>query len=169
MSQTQATALVVVYTAQSVIERDAMMAALQAAGIESEATKKDMHNRVTSNMVDAGFEGLVSISFRGFPLEVAAADLPRAQEVVALALKKFETSEELLPSNGEKHLTKYLQCCLFAFFVPVLFHALALYHLVKAIQAKTPIWSMKFILATVIWLLSVSIMSWVFLPKVWIF
>lgn len=160
--QTVAGSWILVHRAQSLIERDSLMAELAAEGIEAETERKDMHNRLTSGSVDLAYDGLVSISFDGFPIKVSAQDAVRARTVIQAAVQKFESqqspSEE---SSGEYHVRKFTEAGLFSIFLPIVMHVVAVYHMIKAIRLGGPIVSVKtFLAALILVLMAGALLSW---------
>lgn len=138
MTQALATQLTTVYKAQSIIERDSLMAELSAAGIEAETEKKTMHNRIGDTTVDLAYDGVSSVSFDGYKIEVSNADSVRARAVIEQALERFKREEKLNKPEmtGDEHVRRYVASGLFGMFVPVIFLVLGGYHLVQAVKLR---------------------------------
>ena len=71
--------------AQSIIQRDAILAALSAAGIEAVAPPRDISRKIADTTMDLAYQGYSAI-FDGFLIQVPAKDLARAGEIASVVI-----------------------------------------------------------------------------------
>ena len=116
--------------AESIIERDAVMAMLLENNINSESPARDLSRKVTSMTPDISYEGY-SAFFDGFKIFVKNEDLASAQRL----LEKFnrETPKQSVSTD---YANRFYLCAFSSIVFPVIFHALAIYNFVKAVQTK---------------------------------
>lgn len=125
------TDLKVLMRAESIIQRDAVMSALSAEGINAFAETRDISRKITDDTVDLAYEGYSAV-FDGFTIQVNAVDFDRARAVAEGVLKRAQAVDRKMEEGSS--LQRFYFCCLFSLFLPVVFHGLALYHLVRGLQ-----------------------------------
>jgi hypothetical protein len=85
-----------VYTAQSIIERDAIIAALTAQQIECISPERTISRKVTENTVDMAYGGY-SAFFDGFQIMVAQKDAEKAKAIIQQIIqsaKEYESTAQ---------------------------------------------------------------------------
>lgn len=133
--------------AESIIQREAILSELSAAGIESLTSPRDMSRKVSENTVDLGLNGY-SVFFDGFPIYVRPEDLERAKSLLATILSGAKAE----PSSIESpHFKKFYFCVVFTFMLPVVLHLLAAFHLYKALKNGEKIEPAKFTISMIIY------------------
>lgn len=117
--------------AESIIQRDAILSALKENGIEAISAPRDISRKIADSTVDLAYEGYSAL-FDGFAIQVAAQDFDRARQIADGILQKAEAVEKASPPTGS--MRRFYFCCLFCVSMPVLFHGLALYHLLNGLK-----------------------------------
>src|SRR5665213_417616 len=121
------------FTACSILERDALQARLEAAGIASVSPARDMSRKVTNETTDMALNGY-SILFDGFAVMIEDADEVRAQQVVSEFKKEFDVPAP--SSETSPHWRKFYFSSVFSILLPLLMNGVALYHLFKAMKNR---------------------------------
>lgn len=119
--------------AESIIQRDAVISALSAAGINAFAETRDISRKITDTTVDLAYEGYSAV-FDGFAIQVNEADFDRAKKIADDVLEKARTA---VPDKGLSEgsaMRRFYFCSLFTLIFPVLFHGLAIYHFVDGFR-----------------------------------
>lgn len=119
--------------AESIIQRDAVMSALNAAGINAFSENRDISRKIADTTVDLAYEGYSAV-FDGFIIQVNEADYEQAKPIADGVLKK---ASEAKPDPGLSEGSAYRRfyfCSLFSIVMPGLFHGLAIYHLIDGIR-----------------------------------
>jgi len=120
-----------VVSAQSMIERDAMIARLKSEGIEVVTPPRDMSRKVTENTTDLALDGY-SMFFDGFDILVDDEDEVRARQLLADFAKEHQAPAP--STEPSPHWQRFYYSSIFSLLFPVLLNVAALYHLVKAVQ-----------------------------------
>lgn len=122
------TELKLVLKAESIIQRDAILAALKSANIEAHSAPRDISRKITDTTVDLGMD-FVSVTFDGFSIYVDEKDLAEAQKTANSIVKTaMRAKDDPVLARGES-MRKFYFCCVFSLMMPFLFHGLAAYHL----------------------------------------
>lgn len=121
--------------AESIIQRDAILSALAAEGINAFSETRDISRKITDTTVDLSYEGYSAI-FEGFTIQVNIADFDRARAVAEGVIKRAQSADRKMEEGSS--LRRFYFCCLFTVFLPVIFHGLALYHLARGLQRREP-------------------------------
>lgn len=144
---------VLLIRAESVIQRDSLLQMLMSYEIDAFTTPRVVSNKIADSTIDLGLEGY-SVMFDGFPIYVNSQDESRAQELVKshlVEVNNFTNDEELKSS----HFSKYYRFSMFSLsLLPLVFHVLGFYHLLKAFKKKEKIHIGYFIFSTMIYLTS---------------
>jgi hypothetical protein len=119
--------------AESIIQRDAIIAALATAGINAFAETRDISRKITDNTVDLAYEGYSAV-FDGFTIQVNEADFDRAKKIADDVVKKAHDSKSDAGLSEGSAMRRFYFCSLFAVMIPVIFHGLAIYHLVDGLR-----------------------------------
>jgi len=127
------TELKVLMRAESIIQRDAVMSALTAEGINAFAEEREISRKIADTTVDLAYEGYSAV-FDGFTIQVNAADFDRAKAVAdrVVARARAAPSDKTLEEGSS--MRKFYFCCLFSVLIPVIFNGLAVYHFVRGLQ-----------------------------------
>lgn len=114
------------------IERDGLLAYLQANGIEAVSPARDLSRKISATTVDLAYGGYSAV-FEGFAIYVRPDQFSDAQDL----LKTFESRMRLNPDpRPVDYAHKFYLSCLFTVIFPGFLHVMALYHLRRAIQHK---------------------------------
>ncbi len=125
--------LKLVLRAESIIQRDAIIAALNAAKIEAHSAPRDMSRKIADDTVDLSLGG-VSVMFDGFAIHVDEQYLEQAQKIAAHIVKSaLKAKDDPILAKGES-MRRFYFCCLFSIPMPILFHGLAAYHLIVGLK-----------------------------------
>jgi len=121
-----------IHTAQSIIERDAFLAALDASDIDYLSPNRDMSRKFTETTVDLSLGGY-STFFDGFKIFVEESEKKKAEDVLNdfLATRKEEMSVE--PSE-KQYLNKFYFLSVACFFIPIVPLFFGLYFLKKGLR-----------------------------------
>lgn len=135
-------ALKLLLKAESIIQRDAILAALKAANIEATSPPRDISRKMTDETVDLSFEG-ISAMFDGFAIHVDEGHIEEAQKVAESVLKTArKTKDDPVLARGDS-MRKFYFCSVFTMVIPIplLFHGLGIYHLVMGLKnGERPHW-----------------------------
>jgi hypothetical protein len=142
-------ALKTIIRAESVIQRDSLLAAFHEAGIEALSPPRDVSRKLTDSMVDYAYGGYSAI-FDGFAIQVPEEQWEEARQIVDQVLKQARSFDEV-PHEASNSLKKFYFCCFFVLLAPLVMNIVAFYHLYKAYQhnEKLARWS---VLLGVLWL-----------------
>ncbi len=144
--------------AQSMIQREAILAALAEGNIETATSPRDMSRKVADDTVDLALEGY-SVFFDGFPIYVREKDVPAAQDIVNRLMAQAEMAGREKPLEEESpHFRKFFFCTLFTFIVPGVLHVAGMYHLYMAFKNGERVPLVKLVLFLAIYLLIPSVL-----------
>src|SRR6185312_9224575 len=122
--------------AESIIQRDAIMAALENAQIPAVTPPRDISRKIADTTVDLAYEGYSAV-FDGFLIQVEEKDLERAC-AVAEEVVRAARSASSLATDEKSWMARFYFCSLFAMGFSVLMHVVALGCLVKALRRREP-------------------------------
>lgn len=142
-------ALQEIHRAQSVIERDALMAFLKEEGIVSYTGQRDVIVNLTDH-VNLGLEGY-SATFEGYRIYVAQENASVARQLIHRQTMKVRntTPEERIDENAE--MKKFISGSVFSLMLPGIMNVVALYWLIRALQKKQRTTLFRFLFAVVVW------------------
>lgn len=121
--------------AESIIQRDAILAALRAQNIEPHSGPRDISRKIADTTVDLAFEG-VSALFDGFAIYVDEREFDPALKIAEQTVKAaYKAKEDPQLAQGGS-MRRFYFCCLFSFVIPGVFHGLALYHLYYGLKNR---------------------------------
>lgn len=145
-------AMVVAYTADSIIQRDALMALLREAGIDSESPARDLSRQLTSNSIDIAYEGYSAVKKDIFPILVDERKKEEARRLIDKELARVESE----PSVEVSHLYRFRAACLYTIVLPVVFHIVAVMNLIRHYKSgeAEKFWTLRNILASAVALTS---------------
>lgn len=123
--------------AQSIIQRDSILAELEIHNIQAITTPRDMSRKVTENTVDLSLSGY-SVFFDGFSIYVQEEDKAKADEIISRFLKETSNTK-VEPTDEVPHLRRFFFCSIFSLMVPVIMNIYAAYHLYMAFKKHEPI------------------------------
>lgn len=127
--------LQILFRAESIIQRDAILAALHAEGINAHSPDRAISRKTTANTVDLAYEGYSAL-FEGFEIQVHESDLVAAKKVVESLLTRARLATEQIDAaadpDSSRSLRKFYFCALFSLGLPGVMHAMAIYHLLQA-------------------------------------
>ncbi len=129
------TQLKLLIKAESIIQRDAILAALKSQGIEPHSAPRDISRKIADTTVDLSFEGFSAL-FDGFAIYVDEGELERAQKLTESLLKSAQKTKDDPGLAQGGSMRRFYFCCLFSITMPILFHGLALYHLYMGLRSK---------------------------------
>lgn len=121
--------------AESIIQRDAIMAALKSQGIEPHSAPRDISRKIADTTVDLSFEGFSAV-FDGFAIYVDEDNWSAAEKIAKSIVRTAQKTKEDPGLARGGSMRRFYFCCLFTITIPVLFHGLALYHLYNGLKNK---------------------------------
>lgn len=116
-------------TAGGIIQRDAIISALEVNGLEFEAADRTSSRKITETTVDITYAGYSAVSESGFEIFVDERDFQRAQEILDSILSEFKKQDSKIEVD---HRDKFNKCALFTIVLPGVMHVIGVIHLVKA-------------------------------------
>ena len=119
--------------AESIIQRDAVMSALQAAGINAFAENRDISRKIADTTVDLAYEGYSAV-FDGFTIQVNEADFDQAKKIADEVVERARAAKPDASLSEGSAMRRFYFCSLFTLIFPVLFHGLAVFHFVDGIR-----------------------------------
>jgi hypothetical protein len=119
--------------AESIIQRDAVMSALAAAGINAFAEQRDISRKIADTTVDLAYEGYSAV-FDGFTIQVNEADYDAAKEIADEVVRVAHAAKPDVGLSEGGALRRFYFCSLFSIMIPGLFHGLAIYHLADGLR-----------------------------------
>ena len=122
------------FTAKSIVQRDALRARLDRYGIASITAERDVSRKLTEATLDFSL-GAYSALANGFAIHVENADLNEAEKILAQFLKETEGTIE--PTRDDPW-RRYYACAIFSLMMPGLMTVPATWHLVRAIRQGRP-------------------------------
>ena len=123
------------FTAKSIVQRDALAARLRRYGIEPVAFERDMSRKITENTLDLSLGGYSAIS-SGFPVFVDTVHLAEAERILAQFRRETEANDAEV--TAEDPWRRYYACSIFSLMMPGLMTAPATYHLFRALRHRRP-------------------------------
>ncbi len=123
--------------AESIIQRDAILAALRAAGLDPISPPRDISRKIADTTVDFSYQGY-SAMFDGFVIRVPESQLEQAQSITRQVLTQAQQSDDNSEISATHNINRFYFCCLFSLGLPLIMHLLAIHHLRKALAAKEP-------------------------------
>lgn len=145
--------LILLFKARSVIQREALVSALLEQGVESATSPRHMSNRVADDTLDLSLEGY-SVFFDGFPIYVKERHQKEAERLLALFLQRTAEAPGDSPTEETPHLRRFFFCAIFTVILPGIFHAVGLYHLIKALRAVEKIRPLSFLAGLALFILT---------------
>lgn len=103
---------VFVHTAQSIIERDAVLFLLKENGIKAWSPEKTISRKITDTTVDLSYGAFSALSESGFSIFVEERDRPKAKPLVTGFLKDTATEEMRLAPIKIDWLSKFQKAAL---------------------------------------------------------
>lgn len=129
------TQLKLLVKAESIIQRDAILAALKSQGIEPQSAPRDISRKIADTTVDLSFEGFSAV-FDGFAIYVDEEKLQEAEKIAKAIVRTAQKTKDDPGLAQGGSMRRFYFCCLFTITIPILFHGLALYHLYKGLRNK---------------------------------
>ena len=122
------------FTAKSIVQRDALRARLDRYGITSITAERDVSRKLTEATLDLSL-GAYSAMSPGFAVHVDDADLDEGEKILAQFLRETEGTDE--PSRDDPW-RRYYACAIFSLMMPGLMTVPATWHLTRAIRTGPP-------------------------------
>ncbi|MES3037906.1 MAG: hypothetical protein V4736_08370 [Bdellovibrionota bacterium] len=132
---------IVVFKADNLIERDALVAQMAFQGIEARIIERPTSRRISEDTVDLAFEGVSSL-FDGFPILVQTSNEDKAKALVTDFFKRRKLTLDEPEIPGERrdfHFHKYYFCGIFSSMLPVVLHGYGIYHFIKGVKKREPL------------------------------
>jgi hypothetical protein len=149
IGKSRAGRFVLVHKANSIIQRDAIVEALQSEGLNPFTQERDVSKKVADGTLDLSYGG-ASAMFEGFPILVTEEEAARARDVVERVLASVR-EQDRIPRETD-HLQKFYAMSLFSFLmIPVLAHAIGFYHLYEGIKKRQKINVVRFSAALIMY------------------
>lgn len=124
-----------IFSAKSIIERDALISFLAQNQIEALSPQRDISRKYTEHTFDYSY-GAYSTVFDGFKVFVDVKDFDQAMD----CLKEFSTQKEknfrLNLVEQKNYVSKFYYFSISSFFIPLLPTVFGLYYFYKAVQNK---------------------------------
>jgi hypothetical protein len=171
MTDTSSDRFVEMLRAESIIQRDAILAALDDVDCDYVVVPRDISRKMFDGSVDLAYGG-VSAVFDGFPIMVRAKDLDRARAVAKRVLDSADALEADLAKSdtGMKstprprrrepsvspYFNRYYRCALYSLIVPGVFHLVGFWSLLRAIQNREIYQPRKMMVALLVYAVSAA-------------
>lgn len=123
--------MIPVYEAVSLIQRDAILSHLENLGIQAYGAQRDVSRRYADSSVDLSYEGY-SILMGGFTIFADTEKAIQAKSEINEYLKSVESTKAAPQLNT--YLERFYSASMFSIAIPV-FPPVALYYMVKGLQA----------------------------------
>jgi len=120
------------FMASSMMERDALKARLESAGIMVVSPKRDISRKYTENTVDLSYGGYSAV-FDGFKIFVEEKDFRLSQEILEDFMKTLKT-ESVEGKVEHQYLKKFHYFSVASVFVPLVPLLFGLYYFYKGIR-----------------------------------
>ena len=131
--------MVEVFKAESILQREALVAFLRENGIEPLTPPKDVTRKIADTTVDLAYGGYSAVS-EGLPIYVLEEEKEQAQALITDFLTQISKNEVASAKVKEiNHWNRFYHCSLFTMVLPGLMHLLALYHVFCAIRSGAPV------------------------------
>lgn len=153
--------LMLIFKAQSIIQREALVSALAEENVEATTAHRHMSNRVADGTIDLALEGYSAV-FDGFPIFVKERDRVPAQRVIREFLERTGSTEVAERTDASPHLTKFFFCSIFTIILPGIFHVVGAYHLFKGVQAREKISLIRLVAALALFTMTLSLVWLIF-------
>ena len=151
-----------IYLAQSIIERDALIQYLADHSIDAFSPSRDISRKFTENTVDLAFEGYSAI-FDGFKIFVS----PGQKEDALNLLKEFQSTHQEFSSLTEKSsFQTFSYCSIFSMILPFLMHFYGAINLAKAFRKKERIRVVRLVASLALYIFTLFVYG--FLVKNWL-
>jgi hypothetical protein len=124
---------VLLVRADSIIQKEALLAALREENIDVRAPEMTLNRSVTDTTLDLALGGYSAVHERGFPIFVREVHQDRAKKIIDQVIKEYHNQE---PARLPMSLNKFYVCSLYSIALPGLMHLLGLYHLVRYFKTK---------------------------------
>lgn len=123
---------ILVYSSNSIIERDALMECLSSNDIESFSPARDMSRKYTPNTVDLSLGGY-SVFFDGFKIFVKEKDSAKAAHIIEKYIGDVEEGTE---PKSTSYLNKFYYLSIANFFIPIIPAFLGAWYLYLGLKNK---------------------------------
>lgn len=153
--------------AESIIQREAVISALAAQGINAFSEERDISRKIADSTVDLAYEGYSAL-FDGFTIHVDESDFERAQPIAESVLRAALAAPADKGLEEGSSMRKFYFCCLFSLMFPVLFHGLALYHFVRGLQRGERPHPVYGVFALLLFVLSGGLVLYLFTSTDWL-
>ena len=140
------------YEAQSIIERDALIEVLKNSDIDSVTSERDVSRKISNGTVDLSLGGYSAVS-GGFPIYVDPDSSTQAKEILKNFLRNIKLVEQS-EETGTDHFSKFAKCAVFTLFIPVIFHFIGIYHLWMGFKNQEKVKGKSFYIALIFFILS---------------
>ena len=124
--------------AESLIQRDAIVARLHSEGIACIAPERTISRKIMDGTVDLTLGGY-STTFDGFSIFVEDSDFERAGQIVAAFLQETTAAESSSALTEGNPWRSFFRWVLLSLILPVLPFFIALHYLRKGMQSDLPV------------------------------
>jgi len=125
------------YTAKSIIEREALTAHLESESIVSHSPARDMSRKFTAGTMDLSLGGY-SLFFDGFKVYVEESDFRLAEASLSEFLSSYEKNDSDYKTS-KSHINKFFFFGFASLIIPVIPLFFGLYFLFKALKSNEKI------------------------------
>lgn len=126
------------FIAQSMIERDALKARLEAHGLAVVSPKRDISRKYTGNTVDLSHGGYSTL-FDGFKIFVDEKNLKEAKEILNEFNKSATENDLGVEEAAKNHMKKFHYFSVASVFVPLVPVLFGAYYFYKGVKNKEKI------------------------------
>lgn len=123
------------FIAQSMIERDALKARIEACGISVVTPKRDISRKYTEGTVDLSYGGYSAV-FDGFKIFVEDKDFKKSQEILEEFTESSEPQEMVEEEQQPNYLKKFHYFSVASVFVPLVPLLFGAYYFYKGLRNK---------------------------------
>ncbi len=148
---------ILIFTAESIVERDSLIALLKSNGVNAESPRRDISRKYTENTLDLSYGGYSTI-FDGFKIFVDKESKDKATKLVDEFREDIKVKNKVDIKNGSKrNLMKFYYFSIASFFIPILPLFFGLYYFYKGILQKEKIQVFYMIGAITFYILSIFV------------
>jgi hypothetical protein len=133
------------------VQKQALIHFLGLDGVEAYSPDRDAITQL-GNEPQLSLGGY-SAFFDGYPVYVSPKDWHQA----TLTLEKFTAISNQKSQEPTDYLRSFQICAIFTVLLPLVFHAIGLYHLWKALKSRQFLWNVRTLLSLLIFLATFAV------------
>lgn len=143
---------VILYQAQSIIERDALIERFADEGIDAFAAPRDMSRKVADGTIDLALGGYSAVS-GGLPVLVRKDQKDQALKLLEQFQRETQVqlADDVTPETAP-NLNRFVFCSLFSWIMPGVLSIPAAYYFVQGLRQSERISTRKFVIGILLFI-----------------